>query len=206
MSADGEISTIDMAIPIEAHSISQNLDKSVAETLKDTSKKSNRSLVYKGTSKTTAWRNLKQADAVDDRQKLTCFGFTTSSSAPSPITHEIKYSRSEIELIKIRSMFAKLEEFTKVVMNSKREGSNVDSYNYVRYLSISHYFSKRLEGKKVGEASFAAAEVFWKKNNKFYRAETIVAWAKEFLREGKLSNHSQGVHTKRTSFLNDSDY
>ncbi|KAG2230347.1 hypothetical protein INT48_002800 [Thamnidium elegans] len=116
-----------MSIPIEAYSVRQNLNKSVAEALKDTSKKSNRSLIYKGTSKTTAWRNLKQADAVYDRQKLTCFGFTASSSAPNPTTHEIKYSRSEIELIKIRSMLAKLEEFTKVVMNLKQEGSNVDS-------------------------------------------------------------------------------
>ncbi|OAD06486.1 hypothetical protein MUCCIDRAFT_107063 [Mucor lusitanicus CBS 277.49] len=34
---------------------------------------------------------------------------------------------------------------------------------------------------------------------------TIVKWAKEFLREGELSDHSQGVHSKRESFINDSD-
>lgn len=182
MAANSQVSTIDMCIPIESQSISQNLEKSVAKVLKDTSTKTNGSLIYKGTSKTTAWRNLKPAEAVDDRQKLTCFGFTTFSFAANPVTEEIvEYSRSETELINIGSMLPKLEEFTKAVVNVKRDGSKVDSYNYLCYLSISHYFFKGLEGKNVGKASLAAAEAFWK-NNKSYRADTIAAWAKEFLR------------------------
>ncbi|KAI8093929.1 hypothetical protein BDF21DRAFT_320206, partial [Thamnidium elegans] len=188
-----------------SRNVDQILKKSIFDTLRDIRMESSRSLVYKKTSRTTLWRNRKEAVAVNDRQKLTCFGFTTSSSTPSPVTEEIRYTRSEIELIRIRSMLAKLEEFIKPVLNTKHEGSNVDSYNFLRYHSISCYFLKRLEGKKVGEASLAVAALFWKKNNKSYRVETIVGWANEFLREGELSNHSQGVHTKRTSFLNDSD-
>lgn len=54
-------------------------------------------------------------------------------------------------------------------------------------------------------ASLATAKLYWKDNYPIYRAKTIVKWAKEFLNDGKLSNHSQGLHTKRSCFLNDSD-
>ncbi|KAI8088313.1 hypothetical protein BDF21DRAFT_491366 [Thamnidium elegans] len=146
---------------------------------------------------TSAWRSHKKANAVDDRQKLASFGFTTSPTpTESPTTDEIFYSRSEMELIKIREMMTKVEDFVKPVVNSKHEGFMVDTYNFVRYLPVKYYFMQRMEGKKIGKASSVAAKIYWEKNKK-YRAGTMVEWARELLSKGELSDHAHGSHSKR---------
>jgi hypothetical protein len=98
-----------------------------------------------------------------------------------------------------------LQELIEPVRNLKSESSKALTYNFVRYTSVNFYFLRRLEGLKRGPACREASHYFWGKNSTSYRAKSIIKWAKEFLREGKLSDHSQGVHSKRKCFLNDSD-
>jgi hypothetical protein len=90
-------------------------------------------------------------------------------------------------------------------MNKRIEGSTAETCNQVRYLSIQLYFKKRLEGSKKREASEEAARFFWPNSSKQYRPRAILKWAMEFLKQDRLSNHSQGAHIKRESFLSDND-
>ncbi|OAD08036.1 hypothetical protein MUCCIDRAFT_158274 [Mucor lusitanicus CBS 277.49] len=144
--------------------------------------------------------------SVNIKQKLSDFGFVPSNATPNttPVNEPI-LSSNQREIIQINEMLEKLQNFIKPVMNQKSEGSKAATYNFVRYTSVNFYFLKRLEGVKVGQASAEAAKYLWGYDASSYRAMTIVQWAKEFLREGKPSDHSQGVHSKRKSFLNYSD-
>ena len=182
---------------------SHNYQKTINNALVDNTLAGNRPKTYQGTSRTSVWRNKKELKAVDIKQKLISFGFVPVTVAPNAANPVL--SRSQKEIINIHKMLDKLQEFIKPVMNLKSEDSKILAYNFVRYSSINLYFLKRLEGLNVGDASADAARCFWRHNYQPYRAKTIVKWAKEFLRDHKLSDHSQGKHSKRKCFLNDSD-
>ncbi|KAG1439609.1 hypothetical protein G6F46_013942 [Rhizopus delemar] len=102
-------------------------------------------------------------------------------------------------------MLPKLQMYVKPVMNSKDKENTVERYSFLQYSSIYTYFIKRIEGIPITLASREAARIHWADNSVAYRAMTIVKWAKEYLSQGVLSRHRQGVHSKRKSFLNDAD-
>lgn len=177
----------------------QQPQKTINHALIDNTMITNRPKTYQGHSRTSNWRNKKESQSVDIKQKLTSFGFVpVPQKADEPVLN-----RNQKEMIGIRQMLDTLQELIKPVENLESEDSEALTYNFVRYSSINFYFRRRLEGVKVGEASCDAARYFWKDNNQSYRAMTIVKWAKEFLREGRLSDHSQGIRNKRKSISND---
>ena len=93
----------------------------------------------------------------------------------------------------------------KPVTNKKEEGTSVEAYNGFRLLSFLIYFENRLHGLKIGEASEKIAKTLWPQNSKPSRARSIVKWSKEYLEYGDLSDHCQGLHVKRQSFLSHND-
>ncbi|KAG2191293.1 hypothetical protein INT47_005117 [Mucor saturninus] len=193
----------------ELHSLAESCNatsivkNSINKILVDITGQSSRPKTYIGTSRTTLWRNRKESNLIDDRSKLTHFGFVPVAVAATQ--HEVVLSRSQKELIQINEVFLQLQDLLKPIMNKSQENSKVLVYNFVRYSSINCYFIRRLEGMNKGQASRNAARQFWHDNNVAYRAMTIIKWSNEFLQERKLSDHCQGVHSKRKSFLNDSD-
>ena len=91
-------------------------------------------------------------------------------------------------------------------MNLRNEDNSINKYNQIRYLAIQLYFQNRINGLNKGESAKAAANFFWhNKCSKFYRQKAIIKWATEFLEKKSLSNHNQGAHVKRVSFLSDND-
>ncbi len=86
-------------------------------------------------------------------------------------------------------------------MNKMKKGSTAETYDYVSCTSIKMYFKYRFSGLNKSESSEKAAEDFWPNNSKAYRSKCIVIWAKEYLQQGELSKHCQGVHVKRQSLL-----
>ncbi|KAG2206290.1 hypothetical protein INT47_007304 [Mucor saturninus] len=193
----------------ESHSLAESrnatsiVKNSINKILVDITGQSSRPKTYTGTSRTTLWRYKKESNLIDDRSKLNHFGFVPVAVAATQ--HEAVLSRSQKELIQINEVFLQLQDLLKPIMNKSHENSKVLVYNFVRYSSINYYFIRRPEGMNKDQASRNAAKQFWHDNNVAYRAMTIIKWSNEFLQERKLSDHCQGVHSKRKSFLNDSD-
>lgn len=163
---------------------------------------------YQKDSRTTKWRKNAQNKKVDPKQKLFNFGFTKSSAEGKEEVYRSQddgLSCNQKELFLINRSYETIVELTTPEMNKKKEHSSVESYNWARYISLKFYFNKRLEGLKKVIAAEKTAEFLWPNNSKSYRAKSIIKWAKEFLEEGKLSDHQQGVHVKRISFLGDND-
>lgn len=162
---------------------------------------------YTGTSEVTMWRRRKEAEAVNPKAKLENFGFyvTTSKENTPKMRGQKRVIKSEEELVRIRESFKQIATKTAPEMNKRVEGSHGLTYQLARYWSVKHYFVERLNGKSKGEALKSAASYYWPDNNKDYRAMTIIKWVKEFFETGEISEHSQGAHIKRQSFLSDSD-
>lgn len=160
--------------------------------------------IYQGVSTTTKWRRKKEQEKVRPEQTLMSFGITVQQK-PVPEKKEMKISAREKEITLIREKLGDLQKYVSPVMNKQKEGNKRDTYNNARYLSVKYYFMKRLEGVHKGEAAKAAAILYWPDNSEPYRAATIIKWVKEFLDQGKLSDHQQGAHVKRSSLLSDSD-
>ncbi|KAG2204123.1 hypothetical protein INT47_011606 [Mucor saturninus] len=165
---------------------------------------SKRPLTYTSTSRTTKWRKNAEAAKVDPAQTLQRFGFTVAKSVETQqLTKFIPHTEKEIEGIK--SIMPAVKALIAPVMSKKKDDNARASYNNARYLSVYEYCLNRLGGKKKGLASEEAAEKFWPQNSKEYCGMTIIKWTKEFIDEGKLSDHSQVAHVKRVSLLSDSD-
>lgn len=161
---------------------------------------------YNLNSATTVWRRQNEAKKVKSSGKLTSFGFTIRHHQEGiEEKKRVELAHTKRELIKIKSVYHILIDYIKPTMNKKQESSRVDAYNRSRYLSIKLYFNFRLEGLKKMESSKKAAQYLWPNCSKYYRHQAIVKWANEFLNQQTLSNHCQGVHVKRVSFLNDND-
>ena len=203
MSIDNTTNVDELHSLAESHNDTSIVKNSINKILVDITGQSSRPKTYTGTSRTTLWRNKKESSMIDDRSKLTHFGFVPVAVAATQ--HEVVLSRSQKELIQINEVFLQLQDLLKPIMNKSNKNSKVLAYNFVRYSSINCYFIRRLEGMNKGQASRSAAKQFWHDNNVAYRAMTIIKWSNEFLQERKLSDHCQGVHSKRKSFLNDSD-
>ncbi|KAI9329106.1 hypothetical protein BD770DRAFT_477956 [Pilaira anomala] len=161
---------------------------------------------YTFNSATTMWRRQKEAEKVKPSCKLTNFGFSIIGQQEVNVEKEKEeLSHTKRELLKIKSLYNILVEYTKPVMNKSHENSQVNSYNRARYMSIKLYFDFRLEGLKKIKSAEKAAKYIWPNHSKYYRHKAIIKWAKEFLNEQVLSDHCQGVHVKRVSFLSDND-
>lgn len=158
---------------------------------------------YNKNSSTTEWRRRVEASKIKDNEKLTYFGFKIVNNNIGQEQQHVAHTKRE--LAKIRLIYNSLYKFTEPVMNKRQENSEVNAYNFSRYSAVKYYFEKRLEGFNKGDASKAAAKFHWENASKFYRPNAIVCWAKEFLENEKLSEHSQGAHTKRLSLLSDND-
>ena len=102
---------------------------------------------YSNDSRTTKWRRRVEAANVDDNKQLT---------------------HPQEELLLINESMEALHEQIKPVMNKKREGSSLDSYNVFRLISVFRYFENCLEGLKKGEASQKIAESLWPDNSRNY--------------------------------------
>lgn len=162
---------------------------------------------YDKQSATTIWRKKKESKKIHPSVTLSNYGFVPISVTSSfqEEKEKEKLTHTKEELVKIKSLYNVLLENTKPVMNKKLENSQVDSYNRARYVTIQLYFNYRLEGLKKVESAKKAALVLWDNCTNTYRYKAIIKWAREFLEQHILSNHCQGVHVKRVSFLNDND-
>ena len=158
---------------------------------------------YSKSSRTTQWRRRTEAAKVDPKGKLTSFGFTLSAVEEEEVAK--RQSAWEIEVEKIIEMMDTLMPLIVPVMNNNTPGSTKNCYQSSKYRSVYFYFTKRLEGFKKYEASKFAASMTWLNHSEDYRPKIIRAWAKEFLMNGVLSPHRQGVHVKKQSFLSDAD-
>ena len=155
---------------------------------------------YLKNSRTTKWRRINEFKKVDPRSTLhNYFSVVEKTVEEEPLT------RAQQELKNIEEHLEKLKEITAPVMNSRDDGSLVKSYQFSRLLSVQSYFERRLEGQNKGTASLAAAKFLWPRNSAPSRARNIVAWSKEFMEFGDVSEHSQGVHVKRESCLSHND-
>ena len=113
-------------------------------------KKSNRPKTYSRTSRTTAWRNKKEAKKMMNGNKnLESFGFMPTA-VPAEVTDTPILSESDREIIQINEKMKKLQELIEPVRNLKSESSKALTYNFVRYTSVNFYFLRRLEGLKRG--------------------------------------------------------
>ena len=180
--------------------------KNINEALFDdgSSSKRPRNGHYNKTSAVTIWRKKKQAKTVEPANTILNFGVTISYDSRAEEKEEyVAHTKKELE--KIRVLFKDMPIIAKPVMNKSLDGSNVDSYNHIRYVSVQQYFQNRLEGLKKHEAAKKSANSLWPNCSKFYRHKAIIKWANEYLENQVLSNHSQGVHAKRVSFLADND-
>lgn len=72
------------------------------------------------------FRRRKEAESVDERQKITSFGFLPVNPS-TPVETMPTLTRSEIEISQIEEMFDNLQAFIQPVMKSGKEGSKVDS-------------------------------------------------------------------------------
>ncbi|EIE88582.1 hypothetical protein RO3G_13293 [Rhizopus delemar RA 99-880] len=199
--SDSEL--IELSNITEMRNADPTISISINNVLLDNNVKRNRPLSYSKISRSTHWRREKEAKSVNDKGKLESFGFVFIApvvEASSPIL-----SKNEIQLLRIQEMLPKLQMYVKPVMNSKDKENTIERYSFMQYSSIYTYFIKRIEGIPITLASREAARIHWADNNVAYRAMTIVKWAKEYLSQGVLSRHRQGVHSKRKSFLNDAD-
>ncbi|KAG1495541.1 hypothetical protein G6F53_012356 [Rhizopus delemar] len=199
--SDSEL--IELSNITEMRNADPTISMSINNVLLDNNVKRNRPLTYSKTSRSTRWRREKEAKSVNDKGKLKSFGFVSIApvvEASSPIL-----SKNEIQILRIQEILPKLQMYVKPVMNSKDKENTIERYSFMQYSSIYTYFIKRIEGIPITLASREAARIHWADNNVAYRAMTIVKWAKEYLSQGVLSRHRQGVHSKRKSFLNDAD-
>ena len=159
---------------------------------------------YDMKSATTTWRRQKEAKKVHPSSKLTSFGFIAAPQIFKEKKQE-ELSSNKKELLKIKSLYGMLIEYTKPTMNKKHENSHVNAYNRTRYMSIQLYFNFRLEGFLRIESAKKAANHLWPNCSPTYRFRAIMNWSAEFLEEKTLSDHCQGAHVKRVSFLSDND-
>lgn len=90
-------------------------------------------------------------------------------------------------------------------MNASSANEVIELYQHARLKSIYEYFLKRLNGIKKLETATGAVNSVWIDLFKVYRPKAIIRRSKEYLRSGSLSRHKQGVHTKRMSFLDDTN-
>ena len=160
---------------------------------------------YSKASNYTIYRRRKEAKTVKSSAKLENYGFFSFENDSAIEQKEEKLSRNAQELMKIEALYDDLCDFNRPVMNQKEEKSQVYYYNQARYLAIQYYFKHRMEGKNKGQSAKEAAKFFWPNGSKFYRNKAIIRWATEYLDNNILSDHSQGIHVKRVSFLSDND-
>lgn len=182
-----------------------SLTRTINSVLIDNTKKRDRA-AYTGNSRATKYRRIAEAKKVNPKQTLFNFGITVIEK-PKANEEQLfkKISSKKQELMLIESAYEDIVKLTAPVMNKSKKGSTADTYDFVRYTSVKMYFRYRLAGYNKGESSEKVAQDFWPNSSKAYRAKSIVKWSKEFLRQGELSRHCQGVHIKRESLLNDAD-
>jgi hypothetical protein len=163
---------------------------------------------YSKQSATTKWRKSVEAKKIRPEERLEYFGFIKPiEESPQDNNATLLNVESQIEAqdiphtqketIKISEAIQHLKLLITPAMNRKDENSSVNNYQYNKFKSVYHYFLRRLEGMKKGQASVDAAEHIWPNYSKVYRPKIIISWEKEFLEYGTLFRHCQGKHVKR---------
>ena len=91
-----------------------------------------------------------------------------------------------------------------VNLDNERRLGKVSKYDYVRYMSLSRYFTLIKSGKRKLESSLEAASLFSGKSQQF-QARKIRKWAQHFLQTRCLPEHRQGKHIKTKSLIYEQD-
>ena len=87
---------------------------------------------------------------------------------------------------------------------NERRLDKVSKYDYVRYMSLTRYFTLIQSGKGKIESSTDAASFFPGKSLQF-QARKIRKWAQHFLQTRRLPEHRQGKHIKSKSLIYEED-
>ncbi|OAD80600.1 hypothetical protein PHYBLDRAFT_161239 [Phycomyces blakesleeanus NRRL 1555(-)] len=168
--------------------------------------------LYRGDSRSSIMRNKRkmkeELEANKDKKVRTLadFGFSVPVASVSPVTEALtvcKQSKDE-ELEEIREAYEKISEMIKPPVSSDSELGKFALFEVSKHIVVKEYFRRLLNNCKKIEASEKAAEIFWTTPSK-YRGEAVHGWAKEFLQFGKISEHQQGKHAKRSSIVDDED-
>jgi hypothetical protein len=181
---------------------------------------------YTGTSRSTAWRQKKEKESLENDAKgmktlETFFGSTETSnhhdhhsyhnhpqnpSMPSPQPSETIQSSSLSSVDITQNLQARLEEINQKcsISKSAKINNSIFTYDYLRCLSIRRFIQLLLDGRGKMDASIQIAETMWNKGD--YMARCIRKWEAHFIQTGELLVYRQGKHAKLESLLKDEDF
>ena len=217
-SSDDDFYVIESDIEIDDDAVS----KAEALVLKwKAGAKPKRPAVYQNDSRTTKWRRSKlqaQREAsVSEYRRITDFIPKTqqpddieivsleandqdsTSSDENSITDD-SLGCSANEALSILSSMSTVS----VNLVDERRLDKVSKYDYVRYMSLTRYFTLIQSGKRKIESSIEAALLFPGKSLQF-QARKIRKWAQHFLQTRRLLEHRQGKHIKTKSLIYEED-
>ncbi|OAD67406.1 hypothetical protein PHYBLDRAFT_151658 [Phycomyces blakesleeanus NRRL 1555(-)] len=137
---------------------------------------------------------------------LANFDFLVPVASVLPVTEALTvYKQLKNEgFEEIHEVYENISEMIKPPVSSDSELCKFALFEVSEHIVVKEYFQRLLNNCKKIEASEKAAEIFWTTSSK-YCGETVRGWAKEFLQFGKVSDHQQGKHAKRSSIVDDED-
>lgn len=177
--------------------------------------KPKRPAVYQKDSRTTKWRKSKlkaQREAsVSDCRRITDFIPKTQQPDDIEIDEDIVSCDEDkniddclgCSVTEALTILSSMSTVSVNLVNERRMGK-VSKYNYVRYLSLTRYFTLLQSGKRKIESSINAASLFPGKSLQF-QARKIRDWAQRFLQTRRLPEHRQGKHIKSKSLIYEED-
>ena len=182
--------------------------------------KPKRPAVYQKDSRTTKWRKSKQqaqrvASASDCRRITDFIPKTQQHVDVETVSLEVnsqEMSSDEDSVVddsagcSVNEALSILSSMSTVSINlvNERRLDKVLKYDYVRYMSLTRYFTLIQSGKRKIQSSIDAASLFPGKSQQF-QARKIRKWAQHFLRTRRLPEHRQGKHIKSKSLIYEED-
>lgn len=182
--------------------------------------KPKRPAVYQKDSRTTKWRRSKQqaqrvASASDCRRITDFIPKTQQHGNVEIVSLEVNSQEmsSDEDSIADDSAGCSVNEALSILLSmstvsinlvNERRLDKVSKYDYVRYMSLTRYFTLIQSGKRKIQSSIDAASLFPGKSQRF-QARKIRKWAQHFLRTRRLPEHRQGKHIKSKSLIYEED-
>lgn len=111
----------------------------------------------------------------------------------------------QTEMRKLQAAYDVLTSELEPKISKESAQQKAGTYERTKYLAVHLYLELRIAGIKRVQASELAAKRFWYSNVTVYRCIAIRKYAAEYIVSGKITEGSQGKHSKRVSVLDDND-
>ena len=130
---------------------------------------------------------------------------TSDIEMESPQSEETHIKETEETLLEaLKSLEGNVQSCIPTNLRAEKKIEDLPKYEFIQFICIKSYFSKRLQGIGIMDASTQVAKVIFNTSvDQSYRAKAIRNWANYYIRHKKLCEFRRGKHSKTFTIITD---